>query len=246
MDRVIRARGLLLAVASTALVSGCGSAQPDTPELPELPPLGSVLVAAAVTAAPESDSNRLRGLLLDEANLPPNFTALPPRADLPQGVTASASGASPTNPAECAVLLTPLGAQRHDALAQASIHYAGPSFSSIDIDAASYSGEALADAFSEAQAIVRRCARYSGADDSDTRVDYRVGGLAQPPAGDASTAFQVRTSSDGLILGSSVAIVQVGSTLAQVAVTAPESVDPGVLSALTAAQVRRLRGVAGP
>ncbi|MEU7633949.1 hypothetical protein AB0C34_28910 [Nocardia sp. NPDC049220] len=244
MDRVTRTCGLLVAVASTALVTGCGSAQPATPEPPELPSLGSAVVAAPVTAAPESDPNRLRGLLLDEANLPPNFTVLPPRADIPETVTAT--GASPTNPAECAKLLTPLAAQRRDALAQASIHYAGPSFSSIDIDAASYAHEALADALSDVQAILRRCSHYSGADDTDTPVDYRVGGLAQPPAGDASTAFQVRTSSDGLTLGSSVAIVQVGSTLVQVAVTAPESVDPGVLSALTAAQVRRLRGVAGP
>jgi hypothetical protein len=34
--------------------------------------------------------------------------------------------------------------------------------------------------------------------------------------------------------------------LLQVAVTAPEAVDPAVLSALTAAQVRRLQGSAGP
>ncbi|MGO4616545.1 hypothetical protein AB4305_26950 [Nocardia sp. 2YAB30] len=243
MDRVIRVCGLLLAVASTALAAGCGSAEPAAPEPAELPPLGPVVAASPVTAVPESDPERLRGLLLGGANLPPNFTALPPRTDVPEGAGDAAS--APTNPAECAKVLTPLATLRPGALAQASIQYAGPNFSSIDIDAATYPSEALAEVFSDVQAMLRRCTRYSGVDATDIPVDYQVGGLAQPPAGDAATAFQVRTSSDGMTLSSSVAIVQVGGTLAQVAVTAPEPVDPGVLSDLTTAQVRRLQGVAG-
>ncbi|UAK36069.1 hypothetical protein K8O92_31985 [Nocardia asteroides] len=239
---MIRAAGLPIAAASVALAAGCGSSDSAVPGLPELPPLGPAVAAAPVTAGPETDSGRLGAQLLGEANLPSGFTALPTRADT--GI--APSGASATNPPECAKVLTPIGAQHAGALAQASTQYAGPNFSSIDIDAASYPHDALGGAFSAVQETLRRCVRYSGADATDIPVDYRIGGLAQPAAGQAAKAFQVRATSDGLTLGSSVAIVQVGSTLVQVAVTAPESVDPGVLSALTAAQVRRLQGVAGP
>ncbi|MGK8524593.1 hypothetical protein ACRS6B_24965 [Nocardia asteroides] len=242
MDRVIRAVGLPLAAASVALAAGCGSSESAAPGLPDLPPLGPPVSAAPVTTAPETDSGRLGAQLLGESNLPSGFTALPPRAD----AGTAPAGASASNPPECAKVLTPLGGQYSGALAQASTQYAGPNFSSINIDAASYPPDALAGALSTVQETLRRCVRYSGADATDIPVDYRIGGLAQPAAGDAATAFQVRATSDGLALGSSVAIVQVGSTLAQIAVTAPESVDPGVLSALTAVQVRRLRGVAGP
>ncbi|MEV6326027.1 hypothetical protein AB0M45_33400 [Nocardia sp. NPDC051787] len=241
MDRVIRACGLLTAAASVVLAAGCGAPEPAA-ESPELPPLGPIVAATPVTVAPETDSDRLRDRLLGDADLPSGFTALPPRADAGMAPT----DASPTNPAECAKVLTPLGAQQPGALAQASTQYAGPNFSSIDIDAASYQQDALTGAFSAVQEMLRRCAHYSGADATDIAVEYRIGGLAQPAAGHAAAAFQVRTTSEGLTLGSSVAIVQVGSTLVQVAVTAPEAVDPGVLSALTAAQVRRLNGVAGP
>ncbi|MFF3224411.1 hypothetical protein ACFYV7_16580 [Nocardia suismassiliense] len=241
MDRVTRGCGLLLAAATTALVAACGSSKSAAPETPDLPPLGPVTAAAPVTGAPIADADRLRDQLLTSKNLPPNFTALPARAEAPAGVQGS-----PTDPAECAKVLTPLGAQRPGALAQASIQYAGPNFSSIDIDAASFPNATLASAFSDVQALLRRCAHYSGADTTDIAVDYRIGGFPSPQGGDAVTAFQVRTSSDGLTLHSAVAIVQVGSTLAQVAVTAPEPVEPGVLSDLTAAQVRRLQGVSGP
>ncbi|MGQ4617136.1 hypothetical protein [Nocardia sp. R7R-8] len=239
---MIRACGLLAALAPLLVATGCGSGDRARPGPPELPALGPVVAAAPVTTAPETDSARLRGLLLADTDLPAGFTASAPPADTGGGAT----GASPTNPAECVKVLAPLGAQRSGALARASTQYAGPNFSSIDIDAASYPPDAVAAAFSEAQEILRRCAHYVGADGSDIPIDYRIGGLVQPRAGDACAPFQVRTTSDDLTLGSSAAIVQVGSTLVQVAVTAPESVDPGVLSALTAAQVRRLRGVAGP
>ncbi|WP_433663491.1 hypothetical protein ACQPW1_16020 [Nocardia sp. CA-128927] len=236
-----RGLGLVLAAATTALVAACGSSKSAAPQSPELPPLGPVAAAAPVTSAPITNADRLHDQLLTSTNLPPNFTALPTRAEVPAGAQGS-----PTDPAECSKVLTPLGEQRPGALAKASTQYAGPNFSSIDIDAASYSNDAVASAFSDVQATLRRCTHYAGADATDIAVDYRVGGLTQPQAGDAATAFQVRTTSDGLTLHSSVAIVQVGSTLAQVAVTAPEPVEAGVLSDLTAAQVRRLQGVSGP
>ncbi|WP_405162306.1 hypothetical protein OG203_39405 [Nocardia sp. NBC_01499] len=241
MDGVIRGRALLLVAATTALVAACGSPKSAAPAAPELPPLGPVAAAAPVTGSPIADADRLHDQLLTNTNLPPNFTLLPARAETP----ADAQG-SPTDPAECVKVLTPLGEQLPGALTKSSVQYSGPNFSSIDIDAASYRDDAVAPAFSDVQATLRRCAHYSGTDATGIHVDYRVGGLAQPKAGDALAAFQVRTTSEGLTLNSSVAIVQVGNTLAQVAVTAPESVDAGVLSDLTAAQVRRLQGVVGP
>ncbi|MEU7145463.1 hypothetical protein ABZ942_38875 [Nocardia sp. NPDC046473] len=241
MDGVSRGFGLVLVAATTALVAACGSSKSAAPAAPDLPPLGPAATAAPVTAVPITDADRLHDQLLTSTNLPPNFTMLPTRSDALAGAQDS-----PTDPAECAKVLTPLGAQRPGSLAKASIQYSGPNFSSVDIDAASYSNDAVASAFSDVQATLRRCTHYSGTDATDIAVDYRVGGLTQLQAGDAATAFQVRTTSDGVTLHSSVAIVQVGSTLVQVAVTAPEPVEAGVLSDLTAAQVRRLQGVPGP
>lgn len=238
-----RGRGLLLAAATTAFVSACGSSStPSTaPSAPELPPLGPVVTAAPVQRPPTTDADRLYRQLLTGADLPPDFTALPARLDAPAGAPTT-----PTDPADCAKVLTPLGEQRPGALAQAAIQHAGPNFSSIDIDAASYRADAVAPAFAEVQARLRQCAHYTGADATDIAIDYRVGGLTQPRAGDAATAFQVRTTSEGLTLHSAVALVQVGATLAQIAVTAPEAVDEQVLSELTAAQVRKLQGITGP
>ncbi|MFD6160318.1 hypothetical protein ACFWF7_28205 [Nocardia sp. NPDC060256] len=241
MDGVSRGFGLLLAAASTALVAACGSSKSAAPASAELPPLGPAATAAPVTVAPITDADRLHDQLLTSTNLPPNFTMLPTRVDAPAGAQDS-----PTDPAECAKVLTPLSAQRPGSLAKAAVQYSGPNFSSVDIDAASFANDVVAPAFSEVQATLRRCTHYSGNDATGIAVDYRVGGLTPPQAGDAATAFQVRATSDGLTLYSSVAIVQVGSTLAQVAVTAPEPVEAGVLSDLTAAQVRRLQGVPGP
>ncbi|MFI6165812.1 hypothetical protein ACIBCN_03395 [Nocardia sp. NPDC051052] len=236
-----RGSALVLAAATTALVAACGSSKSAAPESPGLPPLGPAVTAAPVTADPIANADRLHDQLLTSTNLPPNFTMLPTRAEAPAG-----AHDSPTDPAECAKVLTPLGAQQAGSLAKASIQYSGPNFSSVDIDAASYPNHAVASAFSEVQATLRRCLHYSGNDATDIAADYRVGGLTAPRVGDAAAAFQVRTTSDGLTLHSSVAIVQVGCTLVQVAVTAPEPVEDGVLSDLTAVQVRRLQGVPGP
>ncbi|MFG1798025.1 hypothetical protein [Nocardia sp. NPDC049149] len=241
MDGVKRGCGLMLATATTVLLAACGSAESPAPPAPELPGFGPVIAAKPVTGAPITDADRLQDRLLTSTNLPPDFTALPARVDPP-----ATAQAPPTDPAECAKVLTPLGAQRPGSLAKAVVQYTGPNFSSIDIDAASYPNDAVALAFSELQATVRGCAHYSGTDATDIKIDYRIGGLAAPAVGDAAAAFQVRTTSEGLTLQSSVAIVQVGSTLTQVAVTAPESVDIQVLNELAAAQVRRLQGVSGP
>lgn len=227
-------RGGLLAGSAALLLAGSGCAQERDSAPAALPPLGPVVTAAAGTGAPITDADRLRGLLLSPADLPRDFTPLPDnRPD------ATVTGASPTKPAECARVLTPLVAQRPGAQASAAVQYAGPDFSGIDIDAASYSDAALPSAFADVQALLRRCTSYS--DTGDLEIGYRIGGLPKIDAGDAAAAFQLRTDSEGLSLYSAVAIVQVGNTLAQVSVTAQQPVDPGLLGDLTVAQVRRLR-----
>ncbi|WP_234390896.1 hypothetical protein [Nocardia suismassiliense] len=236
---------LLLVAATAAVIASCGPPNPGMPELPELPPLGDVTAAAPVVGEPIADAGTLRNLLLTGTDLPPNFTVVP---EVPARVKAPAD--PPTDPAECAKVLTPLAVQRPGALAQAVIQYQSYS-SSIYIDAASYPNEAVAQAFAEGQATERRCTHYLrhsvDVRGNDITYNYRVGGLAQPPAGDAATAFQVRVRDDsGSAVRYLVAVVQVGSTLTKVGVTAQESVDERVLSDLTAALARRLQSVSGP
>ncbi|MGX1776748.1 hypothetical protein ACWIGW_31865 [Nocardia brasiliensis] len=236
---------LLLVAATAAVIAACGPPNPGMPELPELPPLGAVTAAAPVVGEPIADSDRLRNQLLTLADMPPNFTVQPSVSlEAP-----SNPSTSPVDPAECTMVGDPLVVQRPGALAQAAVHYMGRSYTDIYIDAASYPNEAVAVAFSEVQAILRRCTHYVGhhvgARGTEIADDYRVGGLAQPPAGDASTAFQaVKSNSNGGQARYSAAIVQVGSTLMQLWVDRRLVRErEGLLSDLIAAQVRRLQGV---
>ncbi|WP_194819440.1 hypothetical protein [Nocardia sp. XZ_19_385] len=234
-----RGLGLVLAGMGAALTA-CSSDSPD--DKPAPPAFGPVATAAPAGGAPITDSDVLLARLLDPADLPSGFT--------PSGASRSADfplgDPPPTKPAGCEKVMTPIGEQRPEARAWNFIGYSGPNFSSIDIDAATYPSDQLAPAFTAIQQTLRGCTTYSGADADETAIDFRLGGLEQPPAGDAATAFQLRTTSDGITLVTLVSLVQVGNTLTQVAVTAPDAVDPGVLTAVTAAQVRRLQGVAGP
>ncbi|MGW4370872.1 hypothetical protein ACWEKT_35050 [Nocardia takedensis] len=236
MDRVRRG-GVALAAVGTVLLAGCGS-DASTEEGTSLPALGPVVPAAAAPGPPITESQRLAALLLGEQDLPAGMEAAP-RSDAESTTTV---GSASTDPAVCAEVLQPLARQRPDALTRSAVGFNGPNFSSVDIDAATYPSEKLSAAFAEFQQTLRGCTRYSGTDADATVIEYRLGGLDQPAAGDASTAYQLRLTSEGLTLVALVGLVQVGNTLAQISVTAPESVDPGVLSDLTAAQVRRLAG----
>lgn len=230
---------VLLAAVSAALLAGCGSdsTNDDGRALPEL---GPVVAAAPVSGPPLTDAAVLGRQLLGPEDLPQGME------QVPQSNLDSTGAQSRTNPAECAQVLRPLARQRPDALTRNAVGFNGPNFSSIDIDAATFSNDTLAGAFEAVQQTLRKCRSYSETDADDAVVEYRLGGLAQPVAGDASTSFQLRLTSEGFTLVSLVTVVQVGNTLTQVSVTAPESVDPGVLTDLTAAQVRSLKGVAGP
>ncbi|MFC4123573.1 hypothetical protein [Nocardia rhizosphaerae] len=200
--------------------------------------LSPPVTAAPGTGAVIGDPTLLSAGLLAAADLPGEFGVLPPRED---GTGSAVPSESPTDPPDCARLLTPIAEQWPGSAAAASVHFAGPGFATIDIDAAGYADAALPSAFGALQALPRRCRAYSG-DEAGVRIDYLTDTLEQPSAGDANAAFTLTATSEGLTITSQVALVQVGNTLVQLVVTAPESVDPGVLADLTAAQVRKLRG----
>lgn len=219
-------------------VSGCGS---DDSTGPNLPPLGSAVQPPSVPQnAPVPDSATLRSDLLAAFQLPTGYVAL---ADPEPGATGSGGN---TDPVQCAKVLAPIADQATGAASRATAQYSGPDFSSIDIDAAAYTNGAAAQAFTTAQSLVRECTRYSSIDADNTAVDFRVGGLDQPSAGDASTAFRVDTTSEGFTLYSAVSVTVVGSTVVQVALTSTAEPDAQQLNALTVAQVQKLRGIAGP
>ncbi|NNH72128.1 hypothetical protein HLB23_20075 [Nocardia uniformis] len=219
-------------------VSGCGS---DDSTGPTLPPLGSTVPPpSGPPTAHVPDSPTLRSDLLATFQLPPGFT---PLDDPEPGITGAGER---TDPPQCAKVLAPIADQASGAAARAAAQFSGPDFSSIDIDAAAYLNGAAAQAFSTAQSLLRECTSYSGTDADNTVVDFRVGGLEQPTAGDASTAFRVHTSSEGFTLYSAVSVTLVGATVVQVALTSQREPDPQQFSALTAAQVQKLRHITGP
>lgn len=228
----------MLAGALALTVTACGNKD----SAPPLPSLGStVQPSQAPGGATALDQCTLRSDLLDVSQMPAGFTALD---DPPPG--SSGGAGAKTDPAPCAKILATIATQAPGSAAQAAAQFAGQNFASVDIDAASYANGGAVQAFSTVQSLLQGCTKYSGRDADNTKVEFRLGGLNQPQAGDGSTAFQVRTTSDGLTLYTDVSIVLVGSTVVQIALSDSKEPDPQQLSAMTAAQVRKLRGAAGP
>ncbi|WP_040795449.1 sensor domain-containing protein [Nocardia higoensis] len=226
-------------VTTLALLTGCGSSEGAGSEADQvdLGALGPIVPAAPVTDPVFTDADNLALRLLGEDDLPAGMVAAYDPAD---PSTRPASVPSPTTPAGCGKVLMALGYQRPEAIAWTGVAYDGPEFAGIDIDAASYAE--AGPAFTAVQETLHNCAEYFGEDGEGARIDYRLGALDQPPAGDASTSFQLHMTSEGATLVAQATLVQVGSTLVQIAVTAPEASDPALLAELTAAQVRALRG----
>ncbi|NKY86252.1 sensor domain-containing protein [Nocardia veterana] len=235
MGRVRKAAAVLAGVV--AGVSACGGHDDGLPALP------ATVTAPPITSPAVTDSDVLRSLLLGPADVPAGFT---PLDDAAPGNGAMPQDRSRTDPARCAKVLAPLGDLHSRPSARGAVHYSSPNFASIDIDIASYADGGAAQAFSAVQQLLHDCRSYSGTDADGTSVDYRVGGLDQPKAGSASTSFQVRTTSDGMSLYSAATVAVVGSSIVQIAETSPAQVDPAALQDLTAKQMRRLQGVAGP
>ncbi len=229
----------VLASAVAVTVSACGSSDSGAPLQTFGPTVAPPQTSGA--AAPVVDSITLRSNLLDVPQLPSGYSAL---NDPPPGSTGGAG--AKTDPPQCAKVLSPVSAQAPGSFSQTVAQFGGPDFDTLDIDAASYANGGAAQAFSTVQSLLRECTRYSGKDVDGESVDFQVGAVDQPSAGDASTAFRVHTTSQGLTLYSVVSVTLVGSVVVQLAMSGAAEPDPQELSALTAAQARKLKGEAGP
>ncbi len=239
-DSVFSRSRTVLIVGAAVLAAGCGSHHGSP-----LPPLSSAKVPSAVTAAPITDSAALTAKLLTATDMPPGFDQI----DLGSG--GGDNGQTPpdrshTTPAQCAKVLDPVSDQVPGSTASGAVHYSSADFDSIDIDAAGYPSSAAAQAFSTVQQLLGHCGSYSGTDADGTPVSYRVGGLNEARAGDASISFQVHTTSQGMTLYSAATVALVGSTVVQIARAGQKPIDPEALRGLTDTQVQRLQGIAGP
>ncbi|MDI9950091.1 sensor domain-containing protein [Rhodococcus sp. IEGM 1305] len=242
-------RGTVAASCSLFAVlalSACSStASGDSGAGASLAPLGPVVtVAPDAAGTPFTDRGALKAALLDVGDLPVGFTPVPDPEDdlgLPPASGSADSDKSSTDPAECGAVLSPVADQRAGAVASASGWFTGPGFATIDQDAASYgTGADASAAFAAVQDRLVGCTEYTGTDADGVQVQYRVGGREQQPAGDASVAFRLVTTSEGVSLVSDVVVVVVGSTVTQLVATGQDPIDAGVLGDLTATAVAKL------
>ncbi|EKT80219.1 hypothetical protein WSS_A23173 [Rhodococcus opacus M213] len=231
--------------AVLALSACSSSASGDAGDTASLAPLGPVVTAAPDAAGtPFADQVALKAALLDVGDLPVGFTPAPDPEDdlgLPPASESADSDKSSTDPAECGAVLSPVADQRAGAVASASDWFTGPEFATIDQDAASYgTGADASQAFAAVQDRLAGCTEYTGTDADGVQVQYRVGGREQQPAGDASMAFRLVTTSEGVSLVSDVVVVVVGSTVTQLVATGQDPIDAGVFDDLTSTAVSKL------
>ena len=231
----------LVPIAVALAVAGCSS-DSDKSALPDIKP--SVAAPSTPSAPPITDPAAIRAALLTAAELPPGFSQL---VDLPTEAPAGPGADNPdkssTDPARCAVVLSPISQQQTGSAANASARFGGPGYNSIDVDAASYVD--VAAAFSRVQELIGQCTHYTGTDADGVAIDYRIGGTDLPTFGDASTAFRVLTESMGITLTTDVIDAVVGSTVVQLTATGRAPIDAGVLTGLATKQVDRLRHASG-
>ncbi|WP_072688662.1 sensor domain-containing protein [Rhodococcus marinonascens] len=234
----------LLAVLA---LSACSSADGDAEAAISLAPLGpAVTVSPDASGVPFVDQATLRAALLDIGDLPAGFSPVPNLEDLglqrgPETTDPGTAPAASTDPAQCGAILSPVADQRAGAVVSASSSFAGPGFTTIDQDAASYgTGADAAEAFAEVQHSLDHCAEYSGTDADGVQVQYRIGARDQEPVGDASAAFRLVTTSAGLDLVSDVVVVVVGGTVSQLVATGQDPIDAGVFDGLTRTVVNKL------
>lgn len=235
-------RAGLVAVAALLAAAGCSS--PGVDEASHLNPIGpTVTISPNVTAGPPLDNAALRARLLTPADLPVGFVQAPSPEDLglPPADATSATDKSNTEPQRCADVLAPIADQTSGIVGSAAVTFTGPNFSSIDQDVATYSDpEAIARAFASVQDTLGQCTEYRGTDVDGVEVTYALGGRDQRPAGDASTAFRLVTTSEGFTLTSDLVVVAVGNSLVQLVATGQTPIDPGVFADLTDTAVRDL------
>ncbi|MGA9872634.1 MAG: hypothetical protein WBQ44_16030 [Rhodococcus sp. (in: high G+C Gram-positive bacteria)] len=245
-----RALVLLSAVPLLALAA-CGASDDDVAESSagnaERAEIGSRVPAPnPLSGSTITDAAVLQTAMLTPTDLPDGYAVLPdPVRDLgldpaPEYDAPDRSG---TDPQRCADVLAPIADQVAGAAADAEVRYAGPNFSSIDEDAASYPEIGAADAFEAVQSTIAECTAFSGTDADGIDVEYQLSGREQMPVGDASTSVRLETTSEGFTLVSDAVVAVVDRTVVQLVVTSQEGVDPDALTALAETAVDRIRGV---
>ncbi|MCJ0903737.1 sensor domain-containing protein [Rhodococcus sp. ARC_M6] len=238
-----------LGVAAVLVVSGCGSdtAEPSSAIASAVPEVSLVPFTPAESgdlSGTPLDKETLQRTVLTLSDLPADFDIVPDPVEdlgLAPAPSTSDSDKSTTDPAACAAVLAPISTQIPGSVASITKTFAGPDFTSIDQDSASFTdGATAATAFRTMQDILAGCAEYSGTDADGTTVSYRVGAGHQPSVGDASFSYRIITTSEGFTLVADVVVAAVGTTLTQLSATAPTPIAPDVLGSMAVTAAQRL------
>lgn len=242
MRRCSPLRAGAIVVAASIAVIGCSTPADD--ESAESNPIGpTVTIPPGSASGPALDDAALEARLLTPADLPVGFVPAPGPEDLglPPPDAESDTDQSSTTPEKCADVLAPIAEQTAGVVGSASVTFTGPNFSSIDQDVATYGGhEAVAAAFESVQKTFGECTDYHGTDVDGIEIAYSLGGREQRPAGDASVAYRLVTTSEGFTLTSDVVLVVVGDSLVQLVATGQSPIDPGVFADMTDTAVHKL------
>lgn len=230
-----------LSLVGIAAAAGCSSDEPS--QTPAAAPT-SVAAPDPLLGAPITDPGVLTAAMLGLGELPDGFSSIPdPVQDL--GLDPAPDYDSPdrssTDPAACAAVLAPVSEQLGGAASSAVARFSGPNFSSIDEDAASYSGTGAADAFASVQQAWVGCTEFSGTDADGVVVDYALAGREQSQIGDASASVRLTTSSEGFTLISDVVVAVVDSTVVQIVVSDQSGLEPETVTAVAEAAADRIR-----
>ncbi len=226
-------------LAAALLVAGCSS---DNKDLPDLGPSITMSPPAANAGVP--DSAKLMSALLTESELPVGFGALADPSIGPSAAQPSPTKASTnTDPPECAAVLEPIADVSPGATGRALGRFQGTDFSSIDIDAASYSPSTVADAFAHVQDVFAKCTEYSDKDGDGVKISFTLARLDRPKSGDSSVSIRLQTESEGVTLTSDVVVMVVGTTIVQFAATGTSPIAPQVLTDLVDKQATKIRDI---
>ncbi|OZE76111.1 hypothetical protein BH92_18445 [Rhodococcoides fascians A21d2] len=230
-----------LSLVGLAAAAGCSS---DEPSQATAPAPTAVAAPDPLLGVPITDSAVLTASMLGLGDLPDGFSSIPdPVRDL--GLDPAPDYDSPdkssTDPAACAAVLAPVSEQLGGAASSAVARFSGPNFSSIDEDAASYTGTGTAEAFASVQQAWTGCAEFTGTDADGVSVDYALAGREQPQIGDASASIRLTTSSEGFTLISDVVVAVVDSTVLQIVVSDQSGLEPATVTAVAEAAADRIR-----
>ncbi|NLE81067.1 MAG: sensor domain-containing protein [Rhodococcus sp.] len=235
-------RAGLVAGAALIAVAGCGAPADD--ESSRLNPIGpTVTIPPDGTAGPALDDAAVRARLLTTADLPVGFVQAPSLEDLglPPADATSETDKSSTDPEQCADVVAPIADQSAGSIGSAAVTFTGPNFSSIDQDVATYSDPAATQrAFAAVQETLGQCTEYRGTDVDGVEISYALGGRQQRPAGDASNAYRLVTTSEGFTLTSDLVLVAVENSVVQLVATGQTPIAPDVFAEMTDTAVRNL------